>query len=464
MGASVLLVEETPWLGGMITAAGVSCLDGNEGALGGGIFGAFRSSMEQHYGGARAVRTGWVSNTCFEPQVAAAWFRKTLDQAKVPCVHGWRLSRVLRDEDRICGAVFRKGEEGALEVRARVTIEATEYGDVLELGGVPYRFGRESMAQTLEPHAPDEPDDEVQDLTMVATLARAPEGTAPRVALPEGFDMDQFQCSTAEDCKNPDPAHWNHRLHGWAGFLSYGRLPGGGFMLNWPFHSNDYPAQGLFGSREQRARTISAAKERTLAYVHYIQTVLDHPEWGLAKDVYPTADGLPLLPYVRESRRVVPMRWMSEEDVVPGEGAERNLVLPDGVAVGDYYLDHHHAKDHRPPGERLGEDFPSNAPFQIAYSAMVPRAVEGLIAAEKSIGVTHIVNGCTRLQPVAMLIGQAAGAAAALAVRAKSQPRDVKVQELQDVLLRAGAQVVPDDSCPNSDPEFVQKQRALLGD
>ena len=45
-GASVLIVEETPWLGGMLTSAGVSAIDGNY-RLRGGIFGEFCDSLDR---------------------------------------------------------------------------------------------------------------------------------------------------------------------------------------------------------------------------------------------------------------------------------------------------------------------------------------------------------------------------------------------------------------------------------
>lgn len=48
--------------------------------------------------------------------------------------------------------------------------------------------------------------------------------------------------------------------------------------------------------------------------------------------------------------------------------------------------------------------------------ALIPQTVDGLIVAEKSISVSNIANGTTRLQPVVLQIGQAAGALAALAV------------------------------------------------
>lgn len=51
-GASVLIVEETPWLGGMLTSAGVSAFDGNY-RLRGGLFGEFCDSLAGRYGAMR---------------------------------------------------------------------------------------------------------------------------------------------------------------------------------------------------------------------------------------------------------------------------------------------------------------------------------------------------------------------------------------------------------------------------
>ena len=61
MGASTVVVEETPWIGGMLTAAGVSCIDGNY-RMQSGIFGEFADSLAFRYGGWDALKTGWVSN------------------------------------------------------------------------------------------------------------------------------------------------------------------------------------------------------------------------------------------------------------------------------------------------------------------------------------------------------------------------------------------------------------------
>ena len=73
MGVDVMLLEEGPWLGGMLTSAGVSCIDGNYN-LRSGMFGEFLDSLAAHYGGYDALKTGWVSNVCFEPQVGQEIF------------------------------------------------------------------------------------------------------------------------------------------------------------------------------------------------------------------------------------------------------------------------------------------------------------------------------------------------------------------------------------------------------
>ena len=70
-----------------------------------------------------------------------------------------------------------------------------------------------------------------------------------------------FDCATRERCATPDEALLGHALHDWKSFLSYGQLPNGKFMLNWPFHANDFPMnRGMFESREVRARASTARR------------------------------------------------------------------------------------------------------------------------------------------------------------------------------------------------------------
>ncbi|MBK8043156.1 MAG: FAD-dependent oxidoreductase [Haliscomenobacter sp.] len=83
MGVSTLVVEPTAWLGGMLTAAGVSATDGNH-RMPAGIWGEFREQIRDYYGGPEAVATGWVSNTHFEPHAGAAIFRQMAEREPPP--------------------------------------------------------------------------------------------------------------------------------------------------------------------------------------------------------------------------------------------------------------------------------------------------------------------------------------------------------------------------------------------
>jgi hypothetical protein len=88
-----------------------------------------------------------------------------------------------------------------------------------------------------------------------------------------------------------------------------------------------------------------------------------------------------------------------------------------------------------------------------------------LLVAEKNISVSHIANGATRLQPVVLGIGQAAGMAAALCVELGCQPRDLPIDQLQTALLQdkiAPAAVIPLFNLPPSHPEWLKWQQYYL--
>jgi hypothetical protein len=463
LGAKTLIIEETPWLGGMITSAGVSAFDGNKYALGGGIFGELRKKIEDYYGGHEKTFTGWISLTCFEPKIGKDFLHEMARaEENLKIWFESKLVKVLREKNKIVGALVKQKDGTEVEVRAKVTVEATEFGDVLALGKVPYRLGRDSKSDTGEQHPPNIADDEIQDMTFCAILKNY-KGKAPEIKASSSYNPLLFKCSTAEDCDNPDETFLNHKLHNWESFITYAALPNDKYLLNWPFRSNDYlTTRDIYENPASRDWHYKKAKEQTLNYIHYIQTKLGHPEWGLATDEFPTSDHLPFIPYVRESRRVKGLRLMVEEDVIPAKNSFRPELIEDSIAVGDYFLDHHHSSFFKPPSERLHEKLPANAPFQVSYQALIPETMDGLIAAEKSISVSHIVNGCTRLQPVVMLIGQAAGAAAALSVKQNVEPRNLDVHKLQKVLLDAGCQLFPYKDLWNHHPDFYQVQHLAL--
>ncbi len=465
LGAKTIIIEETSWPGGMITAAGVSAFDGNKYAVGGGIFGELRGLIEDYYGGPHKTFTGWISLTCFEPRVGKDLLLSLIEaEPNLSFLNNTKFISPIVENKRIKGVIAEKQDGTRLEILARVVIEATEYGDVLKTAGVPHRLGRDSKPDTGEADAPEIPDGEVQDITFCAILKKY-DADAPPVSPSSGYDPERFINSTAGHSNSTDETYLNHRLHDWNSFITYAALPNNKYLLNWPFRSNDYPTtMDIYEDINSRPGHYERAKRLTLDYVHYMQTKLGHPEWGLAVDEYPTDDNLPFIPYVRESRRVKGVTLLKEADVIPADESYRPPLRQDSIAVGDYFLDHHHSKFFVEPKDRLVEPLPANAPFQIPLGSLIPESFEGLICAEKSISVTHIVNGCSRLQPVAMLIGQAAGALAAVSIKNNISPREADAKEVQSELLDAGCQLFPYKDVWNTNPYFRAIQElALLG-
>jgi hypothetical protein len=204
-----------------------------------------------------------------------------------------------------------------------------------------------------------------------------------------------------------------------------------------------------------RERALEVAKARTLRFVYFIQHELGFRNLGLADDEYPTKDLLPLIPYHREGRRLRGVVRFTALDIAAPFGP-RDPLYRTGVSVGDYPIDHHHKRNPAAPQHLWFVPVPS---FSVPLGALVPEAVDGLVVADKAISVSNLANGTTRLPPVVLLTGQAAGALAALAARHGREPRAVPVRDVQRALLAAGAFLLPYLDVPPSHPQFARIQR-----
>lgn len=454
-GAKTMLVSELPWLGGMLTAAGVAAPDGNELlALQTGIWGEFLKELRRRQPG--GLDNAWVSCFTYEPKIGAAIFASWVDALpNLRWIVGQAPRAVLRAGDRILGVRF-----DDLTIRAQVTLDGTELGDLLALGHVSYRWGWEDQAQFGEPSAPQsltDPTDAlheiiqtypVQSPTWVVLLQDVGEGNeASPIAPTDSYDPSQFQGA------------WDG--YGAEAFLNYGRLPQNQFMLNWPNRGNDY-GRDLHRLIQGDAAWQAWADEaiaHSQNFAHFIQSRLGR-RYGLAAEAFPTIPGRPgggafaLMPYYRESRRLVGLATVTELDILPQAGG-RAAPLPindqgdmSAIAIGNYPNDHHYPGFDLPlvPKSMHWGGRWTGTPFTIPYEVLVPAAVDGLLACDKNISVSHIANGATRLQPIVLGIGQAAGMAAALCVEQGCEPRQLSVTTLQAALLQeptAPAAIVP---------------------
>lgn len=462
-GAKTILVSEFSWLGGMLTSAGVTAPDGNElAAFQTGIWGAFLRQLEQRQ--PEGLDHAWVSFFTYEPRIGAEIFADwTNALPNLQWISGETPEKVLRQDTYILGVEFQ-----TIKIKATITIDATELGDLLDLAEIPYRWGWELRSQFGEPSAPIAPNPltqryPVQAPTWVVVMRDFGEA-APKISPPANYDAAKFQ--SALDHHTPEA------------FLNYGRLPGNRLMINWPRAGNDYGEGVDRLITSNRPAFLQEAIEHSHHFAYFIQTTLGN-RYGLAQDTFPTANlgggAFALHPYYRESRRLIGITTVREQDLLPvgnvaplpirvtAQGCEIAENLCQSIAIGNYVNDHHYPSGDIPlksKSMRWGGRW-TGTPFTIPYGCLVPQTIDGFLACEKNISVTHIANGATRLQPVVLGIGQAAGMAAALCIEQQCQPRSLPVRSLQTALLEdptAPAAVIPLLNLPPAHPDWLKWQ------
>ncbi len=451
MGVQTIIAEETTWLGGMLSAAGVSATDGNHN-LPSGLWNEFRNEIYEVYGGPGKVATGWISNTHFEPRVADSIFKAiATKEKKLTVLFQHRFLTVIKNSNQITGAVFYNLiTKKKITIHAKQIIEATELGDVIASANIPYSLGMESGTETGENVGVTETNKIIQDLTWVAILKDYGAGTNKTIAKPANYKPEEFDGACTDyyfNAKRKAPNVDAKKM------LDYARLPNGKYMINWPGYGNDMYLNIINLTPQQRAVELQKAKQQTLRFVYFIQTQLGFKHLGLAADEFNSKDQLAIIPYYRESRRV--------------KGVTRFLInhiskpfaynyYRTGISVGDYPIDHHHKKNANAPQHLEFYAVPS---YNIPLGSLVPQTMNGLIVCDKSISVSNVVNGTTRLQPVVLITGQAAGTLAALCIINKKQAREISIRKVQDELLKSNALIMPYRDAGITHPQFQSIQR-----
>ena len=446
-GAQVTVIEPTEWLGGMLTSAGVAAIDGNH-QMPSGIWGEFRDSLYQIYGGPKNVATGWVSHTLFEPAAGQQVLRNMANHPNIQIHFNTQLLSVYQENGNWNASVVRGKQR--LQISAKILIDATERGDLLEVLKIPYRVGMDSSAETGEPWAPESYSNIIQDLTYVAILEDVGtiKGNRGLVARPKNYNPADFECA----CKRAEGDMFEAVLD-CDQMLNYAKLPGNKYMLNWPNCGNDYYIDWPNLSEAEQKDALIKAKNHTLGFVYYIQQELGYKNLRLSNE-FPSKDGLALIPYDRESRRVKGKVFLTANHL---EKPFSYNLYRTGVAVGDYPIDHHHDKNPDTPEiDFISIRIPS---YNIPLGVLLPEHTSNFLVAEKNISVSNIANGTTRLQPVVLGIGQAAGALAALSIKTAVPPDQVPVRAVQEELLKHHAYLMPYLDVDRFDPAFSAIQR-----
>lgn len=462
------------------------------------------------YGAGSAGRT-----VCVSPSVARRVYAQLLEDAGVVVQLGVDVTPVVIGS-RITGVRWQRtvAPGDSQRVAASVVVDASENGSVLVPAGAAYRSGN-GIGNTEG----SSPAGHVQDITYAAVVRSYGGATMPPslnlVGKPFPTPVGDKNAAATKakvlgffasrvvvggsSYNNSQNLPWSPT---WA--LQYRGLPNPGkapYLAAQPWritrsvinYANDYPTAQAGDLRGgdlparyledpvYRHRIDCRAKLRTIQFVWYMQNRLRQPTWSVATDEgfdtpwsrtqrcngveVPKAlaafeAAMPVIPYVRESRRGIGLTTVTGSQVLRtphgevtagshGEtSASAALAQPaDTIAVGYYRSDMHGATAAAglEAGLETTADRPLTVagivpvgPFGIPLRALISADVQGLVFAERNISQTRIVNGATRLQPEMSAVGAAAGTLAALSVRLGIEPSAVPVRHVQYELTRAG--------------------------
>ncbi|HEY0944459.1 MAG TPA: FAD-dependent oxidoreductase [Opitutaceae bacterium] len=468
-GLTVVLVEPTAHIGGMLSG-GLNATDLMKPLAIGGIEKEFYERTARYYREKYGADSEQVAaSTLFffsdddkslqkipgvkaEPHVCELIFEEM-----VKATPGLRVCKNLRlvradvKDRRIEACLFAGNAPGdSPNIAARVFIDATYCGDLLAAAGASFRVGIESKDEFGESLAPQESTTEVQAYSYRVTLTCDPANRVP-IAKPANYQTDNldfewamkrgFTRSYANALRKSrttpptNKSHWNV-------------LPNQKFDANLPpYHGAnwEYPE----GSPARREEIEKAHRDFYLSYLYFVQHDERIPpedreeylRWGLCLDEFADNGHFPNQLYVREGRRLVGEYVMAQHDV------ESDIRKPDSVGLGDYTFDSKGTQVIQEPDDgryawKYSFEKHLQSAYEIPYRALTPKRTEVTnLLVPVCLSSTEVAWCSLRMEPVFMRLGQAAGTAAALAVRDHVAVQGVELPQLRAKLLESGAVV-----------------------
>ena len=348
---------------------------------------------------------------------------------------------------------------GSIRVSAAVFADATYEGDLAAMAKVPYRVAREARSEFNEPHA---------GIIYMKPFAQPPTPQAAAVAaLHDALALRKFpgwQVIMPESTGAADPAvqACNYRtiitkdpanrvpvsqpanyapyfLKMLEVFSGVESIPNNKFGWNRP-QLIGRQTPWVEADWTTRKQIEDEHWEMTLGLLYFLQNDPTVPEpvrrgwleYGLAKDEFVDNGNRPYELYIREARRIDGRAIFTEHDATLAPGLARAPVHADSVAVTEWYMDSHTCTLGRVAGG-LDEGkmmlHLETFPGQIPYRCLLPQGVDNLLV-PLCLSSTHVAWGSVRLEPVFMQTGEAAGVAAAMAVKGKIAPARIDSDRL----------------------------------
>lgn len=420
-------------------------------------------------------RTMWI----FEPSVAERVFENYVQEFNVP-VHRdeWldRAQGVKKSGARITAITTLSGKTYS----GKMFLDATYEGDLMAAAGVSYHVGREAnsvygerwngvqtgvlhhrhhfgfLKTKISPYVvPGDPKSGV--LPRISTNAPGEYGAGDQrvqaycyrycvtdhaenhipFPKPEGYDPKQYEllvriyeAGWGETFDKFDPIP-NHKTDS----NNHGPFSTDNIGMNY-----DYPEAGY----ERRREILAEHRTYQQGWLYFIANDPRVPKaiwermrrWGLPKDEFKDNGHWPHQIYVREARRMIGQFVMTENELT------KKKPTPEPVGMGSYTIDSHNVQRYITPEgyvQNEGDIGVGITPYAVAYGALVPKRGQcDNLLVPVCVSSSHIAFGSIRMEPVFMILGQAAATAAALAIDASHAVQDVPYPQLRDRLLKDG--------------------------
>jgi len=393
-GASVLLMHDRPVLGGNASS---ECRVH--------ICGADRHNHVKNMRETGILEEVRLENLARNPnRVFSVWdallYEKARYQEGLTLLLNCSCNAAEVDGDRIASVTgWQLTTETTHTVRAGIFVDCSGDGILAPLSGAEHRIGREARSEYGESIAPEAADHKTMGMTCLFQTREYP--------TPQPFS----------------PPAWAHKFEREED-LPYGAGGHRWWTMGYWWIELGGEGDSIHDTEALRDELLKVA----LGVWDHIKNRGDHgaDNWAL--------EWLQFLPAKRESRRYVGGHVLTQRDIEAGGP------FPDVMAYGGWSMD-----DHHPAGfwaARLGAPATifhhAPSPYGIPYGCLVSRNVANLMFAGRNASCTHAAMSSTRVMGTGCSMGQAAGTAAALAVRLDATPRGVAdhVAALQQLLLR----------------------------
>ena len=443
-GASVLLIEATDHIGGIVAQGGLCVTDiGNHTTIGGlsrdfmnRAASYYREKYGEHSAQFKASIIDGLPGAAFEPKVAEAIFEKMIaEYPSIQIIRNSALVSVNKQDTKVEGITCSDvAGGGQLLCEAKVFVDASYTGDLMAKAGVDFLLGTDGRNVFNEPSVPAKSSAAIQAFNYRVTLTNDPANRV-MVERPEGYNANDYSIRLAGLLKDSTSrvfkTYWklpNKKID-----ANIADMPG----VNWNYPAADY---------SDRKKIEQLHRKNSLGYIYFLQHESQVPlrirteasEWGLAKDEFTDNGNFPRHIYVREGRRLHGAYVMRQQDL------QKDRQKQDAVALGSYSMDSHATMITKKSDGTLaytgGGLWEPVKAYEIPYRALLPRASQSTnLLVPVCLSSSHLAWTSLRMEPVFMMTGEAAGVAAAIAASGNFTVQGVPVASLRGKLQKAGA-------------------------